>query len=81
MQRAQMDRMAKDLNELQVLKDNAEKAVDQAERSKQSVEELKGLIADLESRIGGLPEQTVRRIVEILQASLQEAEKADREKE
>jgi hypothetical protein len=75
-QRAQMDMMAKDVKEMQDLRDSATKAVEQTADARKSVEELKTLIAELEARIGALPEQTIRRLIAIFQASLPETENA-----
>ena len=72
-QKAEIDRMSRDLKELENVKADAAEAVEQASQSRQSIEELRSLIDDLESRLLDLPEQTLRRIIEILQASLEEA--------
>lgn len=74
-QKAEIDRMSKNLEELETLRDDTKEAVEQASQSRQSIEELRALIDDLESKILDLPEQTLRRIIEILQASLKEAER------
>ncbi len=74
-QKAEIGRMSRDLKELENVKADAAEAVEQASQSRQSVEELRALIDDLESRLLDLPEQTLRRIIEILQASLEEAER------
>jgi septal ring factor EnvC (AmiA/AmiB activator) len=74
-QKAEIDRMSKNLEELETLRDDTKEAVEQASQSRQSIEELRALIDDLESKLLDLPEQTLRRIIEILQASLKEAER------
>jgi methyl-accepting chemotaxis protein len=75
LQRAQMDKMARDVKEMQDLRDSAAKAVEQTADARRSVEELKSLIAELEAKIGDLPEQTIRRIIALLQSSLPETER------
>jgi septal ring factor EnvC (AmiA/AmiB activator) len=74
-QKAEIDRMSRNLEELETLRDDTKEAVEQASQSRQSIEELRALIDDLESKLLDLPEQTLRRIIEILQASLKEAER------
>jgi hypothetical protein len=74
-QKAEIDRVTRDLKELDGLKADAVEAMENAAESRRSVEELRVLIADLESRIIDLPEQTVRMLIEILQASLADAER------
>jgi septal ring factor EnvC (AmiA/AmiB activator) len=73
-QQARLDGMAKDLRDLQTMKEDASKAIDQAAQSKKTVEELKATIARLEARLEALPEQSLRMLIDILQASLEQAE-------
>ena len=74
-QRADLAQAQKEIRDMQELRDQAAKAVVQTEQSQKSVEELKALIAELEARLITMPEQTLRRLIDLLQASLPPVER------
>ncbi len=74
-QRAQLERVTQDLKNLQDVGEDAAAAAKEAEEARRTVEELKVLIAALQARVEELPDQTLQRIIEILQASLADTER------
>jgi outer membrane murein-binding lipoprotein Lpp len=69
-QRADVAQISSDLKEFQDIKTQAMTAIDSISTTQKNVEELQALVKQLESRMGTLPDETLQRIIDVLQASL-----------
>jgi hypothetical protein len=76
---AEIEQLKSQLSEVQIIKDTAQAAVDQAKAAVDQVSQTQTVIQDLqalaqraEARIGSIPKEVIKQIVDILQAALQE---------
>jgi septal ring factor EnvC (AmiA/AmiB activator) len=58
------------LADYQSLKAQAQAAIDQMNQSQKTIQDLQGLAQRAEARIGQIPREVIKQIVDILQASL-----------
>jgi hypothetical protein len=76
---AEIEQLKSQLTDVQAIKDQAQAAVDQAKVAVDQVSQTQKLIEDLqllaqkaEARIGSIPKEVIKQIVDILQAAIQE---------
>jgi preprotein translocase subunit SecF len=76
---AEIEQLKSQLSEVQAIKDQAQAAVDQAKTAVEQVGQIQSVIQELqalsqkaEDRIGSIPKEVIKQIVDILQAALQE---------
>jgi outer membrane murein-binding lipoprotein Lpp len=69
-QAAQIESLKAQLADYQSLKTQAQAAIDQMNQSQKTIQDLQALAQRAEARIGSIPKEVIRQIVDILQASL-----------
>jgi outer membrane murein-binding lipoprotein Lpp len=69
-QAAEIAALKAQLADYQAIKDQAKAAVDQVNESRKTIEDLQALARRAEARIGSIPKEVIRQIVDILQGSL-----------
>jgi len=69
-QEAEITALKAQLAEYQTLKTQAQAAIDQMNQSQKTIQDLQALAQRAEARIGQIPREVIRQIVDILQASL-----------
>ena len=69
-QAAEIAALKAQLAEYQTLKTQAQAAIDQMNQSQKTIQDLQALAQRAEARIGQIPREVIRQIVDILQASL-----------
>jgi outer membrane murein-binding lipoprotein Lpp len=69
---AKIEQLKSQLAEVQAMKDQAQAAVDQMNQTQKVVQDLQALAQRAEARIGAIPKEVIKQIVDILQASLQQ---------
>jgi len=70
-QAAEIATLKAQLADYQSIKAQALAAVDQVNKSQKTIEDLQALAQRAEARIGAIPQEVIKRIVSILQASLE----------
>jgi len=69
-QAAEIAALKAQLADYQTLKSQAQAAIDQMNQSQKTIQDLQSLAQRAEARIGQIPREVIRQIVDILQASL-----------
>jgi len=69
-QDAEIAALKAQLADYQTLKAQAQAAIDQMNQSQKTIQDLQNLAQKAEARIGQIPREVIRQIVDILQASL-----------
>jgi organic hydroperoxide reductase OsmC/OhrA len=69
-QAAEIASLKAQLADFQSIKVQAQAAIDQVNQSQKTIAELQALAQRAEARIGSIPQEVIKRIVAILQASL-----------
>jgi len=70
-QAAEIDQLKAQLAEYQKVKEDAQAAIDQVNKVQKTIENLQALAQRAEARIGAIPREVIKQIVDILQAALQ----------
>jgi hypothetical protein len=70
-QAAEIEALKAQLAEYQSVKQQAQDAVDQVKQTQKTIEDLQALAQRAEARIGSIPKEVIKQIVDILQAALQ----------
>ena len=70
-QAAEIEQLKTQLAEYQSVKEQAQAAVDQVNQTQKTVQDLQALAQRAEERIGSIPKEVIKQIVDILQAALQ----------
>src|SRR5689334_10067792 len=70
-QAAEIEALKAQLAEYQAVKDQAQAAVDQVSQVEKTIEDLQSAVQKVEARLGSIPQEVIRQIVDILQAALQ----------
>jgi len=60
------------LADFQKVKEQAQAAVEQANQSQKAIQDLQALAKRVESRLGQLPKEVIKQVIDALQASLNE---------
>ncbi len=74
-QKTEVAQISADIQEFQGIKQQTEDALGKLTETEATVEELKTLIQQLETQMNTLPDETLKKLVEILQASLEQEAK------
>ncbi len=69
-QAAEIEQLKAQLAEYQSVKDQAAAAVAQVNQTQKTIEELQAIARQAEQRIGSIPKEVIKQIVDILQAAL-----------
>jgi len=69
-QAAEIASLKAQIADYQSLKAQAQEAIDQVNKSQKDIQDLQVLAQKAEARIGAIPNEVIRKIVDILQASL-----------
>jgi hypothetical protein len=69
-QAAEIAALKTQLAQYESIKAQAQAAIDQVEQSKKTISDLQALAQRAEARIGSIPKEVIKQIVDILQASL-----------
>jgi hypothetical protein len=70
-QAAEIEALKAQIAEYQAVKEQAQAAVDQVNQTQKTVADLQALAQRAEARIGSIPKEVIKQIVDILQAALQ----------
>ena len=70
-QAAEIEALKAQLADYQSVKDQARAAVDQVNQTQKTIEDLQSAAQRAEARIGSIPKEVIKQIVDILQAALQ----------
>jgi len=70
-QAAEIASLKAQLADYQSIKAQAQAAIDQVNKSQKTIEDLQAVAQRAEARIGAIPQEVIKRIVGILQASLE----------
>jgi len=69
-QAAEIASLKSQLADFQSIKAQAQAAIDQVNQSQKTIQDLQALAKRAEARIGSIPQEVIKQIVDILQASL-----------
>jgi predicted Zn-dependent protease len=70
-QAAEIADLKAQLAEYQSVKEQAQAAIDQVNKTEKTIEDLQALAQKAEQEIGSLPKEVIKQIVDLLQAALQ----------
>ena len=69
---AEIAQLKSQIADVQAIKDQAQSAMDQVSQTQKVIQDLQALAQRAEARIGSIPKEVIKQIVDILQAALQE---------
>jgi PBP1b-binding outer membrane lipoprotein LpoB len=70
-QAAEIAALKAQLADYQSVKDQAQAAIDQVNKTQKTIEDLQVIAQKAEERIGSIPKEVIKQIVDLLQAALQ----------
>jgi multidrug efflux pump subunit AcrA (membrane-fusion protein) len=70
-QAAEIAALQAQLAEYQSVKDQAQAAIDQVNKTQKTIEDLQAIAQKAEERIGSIPKEVIKQIIDLLQAALQ----------
>ena len=70
-QAAEIAALKAQLADYQSVKDQAQAAIDQVNKTEKTIQDLQAIAQQAEARIGSIPKEVIKQIVDLLQAALQ----------